>query len=100
MHKLTLTNNGALLVTQILSQPNIFSTPIEVHRAGKLMEQVETSPPVATEEQAAWLKESFGEIDLTDQARDLLKQAVTKVADKLPPGRVTNSLIEQLGLVD
>lgn len=100
MHKLTLTNNAANLVGQILAAPGTFGTPVEILRAGKLMEKLEVTPPADPAALADWLVAPFGEIEISEAQRELLKQAVTKVADKLPAGRVTTSLLEQLGFVE
>lgn len=62
------------------------------------MEKFETVPP--SEGLDAWMKEVYPEVEISEPQRDLLKQAVEKVADKLPPGKVTTSILEQLGFAD
>ena len=87
-----------MLLTQVLSVPGTFAKPIEVLRAGKLMEKLETAQP--SEGLDDWMKVDFPDTEISETQRDLLKVAVEKIADKLPVGKVTTSILEQLGFVD
>lgn len=100
MHTLNLTNNSALLIRQMLSQPNIFTTPGEIIRAGHLIEKIELTPPTDKAELSGWLALPYnadGGLGVTEAQRELLKLAATKLASQLPPGKETTSILEQLG---
>ena len=98
MHKLSLTNNAAFVVGQMLSAAGVFKTPTEILRAGVLAEKVEITEPRLNDNE--WCVADFGTIEITEAQRELLKAAVTALEDKLPPGKVTNSILTQLGFTE
>jgi hypothetical protein len=95
MHKLSLTNNGALLVSQILSGPDIFTSPIELIRAGRLMEKLELEIP--KENIDDWMILSFGELSLSESERNILRLAIEKMITKIPASKLATTILVQLG---
>ena len=94
MKKLKLTNDACLLINQILSMPGVASTPIEILKTGRLMECFDVKRPDKFTKE--WLDKET-EIEIKEDQLSILKNAITKTAEKLPTNKTTISIITQLG---
>lgn len=94
---LNICNSTALIVPEIFAVPGLFASPLEILRAGRIMEKFELERPKDGIKE--WLAQPL-QIGLSEVEFTLLKSAVEKVASRLAVNKDTLSLLQQLGFSD